>query len=536
MNRSIRRLGITLVVLYLALFAKLNWIQVLDKPTLDDNPLNTAQVRRDFNRPRGSISTADDAVIARSIPNPDADSEFARIREYPESDLFGQATGFFSFRYGATGLEREYTDLLSGTTFDQQVRGFGDLLLARENVGNVRISLRKDVQEVARDQLGEREGSVVAVDPRNGEILAFWSWPSNDPNLISSPDQTLSEAAWTFYNATPGQPLRAHQYQERYFPGSTFKVVTGGIGLQTGKVTNDDPVYPSSTAYLPPQTDKAISNFGGERCGGPLPEVLRVSCNSAFAEMGQATIGAADMVSGAGSWGFNDTPPIDLPAPAASVFPTDVSNNPPKLAQSSIGQNDVQATPLEMALVAAGVANEGTIMTPHLMTEVRDSQGEVIETYAPKAWLEPMTPDNAAILRDDMLGVARNGTATRLQIPGYDVGGKTGTAQLGTEPPRSHTWIIGFAGLPGQTTFGGRGRGRAQPVRGERGHRRARRRAHRQRGDAIRAGCPERRVRSMVRVTSEAVAEARRRVAVPGHEPAACALGVAGLLTSVDPV
>lgn len=450
MNRSIRRLGIAIVVLYLALFAKLNWIQVVDKDELDGNALNTAQVRRDFNRPRGSITSADGVVLAQSVPNPDTSSEFERLRTYPEGLLFAQSTGFFSFRYGATGLEREYNDLLSGSTFNQQVRGFSDLLVARENVGNVEISLRKDVQQVARDALGDKEGSVVAVNPQTGELLAFWSFPSYDPNAVSTTDSAAAEHAWTLYNLDSTQPMRAHQYQDRYFPGSTFKVVTGSVGLQTGKVTNEDPVYKQASSYLPPQTTKAISNFGGETCGGPLPEVLRVSCNSAFAEMGQATIGATDMVTGSQSWGFNAAPPIDLPDPARSVFPTDVQNNPPKLAQASIGQSDVQATPLQMALVAAGVANGGTIMTPHLMTKVRDSQGNVIETYDKKAWLNPMSPELAAIMRGDMVTVAQRGTATGLQIPGYEVGGKTGTAQLGSDPPRSHTWIIGFAGPPGQ--------------------------------------------------------------------------------------
>jgi peptidoglycan glycosyltransferase len=449
-NRSIRRLGIGIVVLYLALFVKLNWIQVVDKQALDENPLNTAQVRRDFNRPRGSISTADGVVIAQSVANPDTSSEFEQVRTYPEGALFGQSTGFFSFRYGSTGLEKQYSDLLTGSTFEQQIRGFGDLLVARENVGNVTVSLRKDVQEVARDALGDRDGSVVAVDPRTGELLAFWSFPSYDPNYISNPNGTQAEAAWNLYQQAPGQPMRAHQYQDRYFPGSTFKVVTGSVGLQTGKVTNDDPRYPAATSYTPPQTNLAISNFGGEVCGGTLPQILKVSCNSAFAEMGQATIGGPDMLSGAESWGFNKAAPIDLPDPARSAFPTDVITNPPKLAQASIGQNDVQATPLQMALVAAGVANGGTVMTPHLMTEVRDSQGEVIERYDAKPWLTPMSADLAETMRQNMVGVVQGGTASRMAIPGYEVGGKTGTAQLGTDPPRSHTWIIGFAGDPGQ--------------------------------------------------------------------------------------
>ena len=450
MNRSIMKLGVVLVVLYVALFAKLNWIQVVDKNSLDDNPLNTAQVRRDFNRPRGSIVTADGTVIAQSIPNPDTNSEFDRMRVYPAGELFGQTTGYFSFRYGSSGLEKQYNDELSGSTFDQQVKGFGDLFVARENVGNLTISLRKDVQETARTQLGDREGSVIAIDPRNGAILGAWSWPSYDPNTVSSLDKAVSETSWKALNAAPGVPMRPHFYQDRYFPGSTFKVVTAGVGLQTGKVTNTEPSYPFTNGYTPQGTNKPIMNFGGETCGGTLPEILRVSCNSSFAQMGAETIGAVDMVAGAGSFGFNTTVPIDMPEPAKSVFPTNVGNNQPKLAMSSIGQNDVQATPLQMAMVAGAVANGGVIMKPHMLTEVRNAQGEVVSTYSPGRWLTPMSSTAAATLFEDMVGVVKGGTATGMAIQGCTVGGKTGTAQLGTEPPRSHTWIMGFAGPPGK--------------------------------------------------------------------------------------
>ncbi len=450
MNRSIRLLGVGLVVCYLALFAKLNWIQVVDAPNLQDNPLNTAEIRQDFNRPRGAIISADGALLAESIPNPDTTSEFERLRVYPEADLFGQVTGYFSFQYGASGIERQYTDELTGQTFTQQVRGLADLFVNEDNVGNVEVSVRKDLQQVARDELGEREGSVVALDPRTGEMLAFWSFPSFDPNLLSGTDIAATEQAWALLNLNPAAPLQAHQYQERYFPGSTFKIVTGSNGLQSGKVTNDQPVYPRATSYLPPQTNLAISNFGGQACGGALPEVLRVSCNSAFAQMGQETIGAEDMIRGSEAFGFNQSVPIDMPAAARSNFPTDVVTNPPKLAQASIGQSDVSATPMQMAMVAGAVANGGTMMTPHLMTAIRDSQGAVVREADVRPWLTSISPDNAEIMRGDMITVVERGTATGLQIPGFEVGGKTGTAQLGTEPPRSHTWIVGFAGPPGQ--------------------------------------------------------------------------------------
>ena len=451
MNRNITRLGVVMVVLFVALFVKLNWIQVVQKDSLDQNPLNTAQVRRDFNRPRGSIVSADGAVLAQSVPNPDTGAELKRIRTYPEGELFSQTTGYFSFRYGSTGVEKQYNDQLVGSTFGQQVKGFTDLFMSNRNAGDVVLSLRKDVQQTARTQLGEREGSVVALDPRTGAILGFWSWPSYDANLVSSVDSETSNAAWKWYNSQPNTPMRAHMYQDRYFPGSTFKVVTAGVGLQSGKVTNTDPSYPFTTGYTPAMTNKPIRNFGGETCGGTLPEILRVSCNSAFAQMGAETIGAADMVSGVANWGFNNVAPLDLPEGVKSVFPTNVANDPPKLAMSSIGQNDVQATPLQMALVAAGVANGGTIMRPHVMSEVRNDRGETVESYATSKWLVAMSPANAATLFEDMVGVVQGGTATAMAIPGCTVGGKTGTAQLGTDPPRSHTWIIGFAGPPGQT-------------------------------------------------------------------------------------
>lgn len=449
MNTQIRRLGIGLLVCYVAVFAMLNWVQVIRAGDYNDNALNTAQIRADFNRPRGTISTVDGTLLAQSIDNPDPDSEFERVRVYPEGDLFGHVTGFFSFKFGATGLERSYSDQLAGTTVTQQLRGWRDLFVSEPSVGNVVISLRTDLQRVARDQLGEREGSVVALDPRTGELLAFWSYPSYDPNLLSTLDLEAADFAWGVLNLGPGQPLRAHMYQDRYFPGSTFKVVTASTGVETGEVTPERPSYPVERTYTPPLTTVPISNFGGRACGGRLFEVLAVSCNTAFARMGVETLGADALTSGAEAFGFNDTPPIDLPAPAPSVFPTDFTRNTPKLAQAAIGQNDVQATPLQMALVAAAVGNGGRIMRPHLMTEVLDADRQVVERYEVAEWRRPLSEASAAVMREAMVDVVTDGTAGVLDLPGVEVGAKTGTAQLGTDPPRSHTWIIAFAGPPG---------------------------------------------------------------------------------------
>jgi penicillin-binding protein A len=174
-----------------------------------------------------------------------------------------------------------------------------------------------------------------------------------------------------------------------------------------------------------------------------------VSCNTAFAQMGVDT-GPDDMIEIAEGFGFNQDVPLDLTGATRSVFPTDFERNLPALAQSAIGQFDVSSTPLQMALVAAAVANEGRIMEPHVVTEVSDSDGEVVSRTDPSEWTRAMDPGTATLLRDAMVQVVEQGTARRLAIPGMVVGGKTGTAQLGTDPPRSHAWIIGFAGPPGE--------------------------------------------------------------------------------------
>lgn len=446
MNRRIRYLGVFVVICFLAVFVKLNQVQVFQAAELNDHPLNARKTQQEYNRPRGTISSADGALLAQSVDTAEG-SAFERIRVYPEGALFGQMTGYFSFVFGSSGAEKYYDDVLTGNTFGLQIRGIRDLLVSQSNVGNLTLSVRKDVQQLAREQLGDREGSVVAIDPRTGELLAFWSFPSFDPNLVSNDDDAKVREAWALLNLAPGKPLQVHQYQERYFPGSTFKVVTAGTGLQSGKVTNQAPVYPFATSYLPPQTNRPINNFGGSSCGGALPQIMQVSCNSAFAEMGQATIGGPGMIAGAESFGFNDAPPIDLPDPGTSLFPTDVVNNPPKLAQAAIGQNDVQATPLQMALVAAAAANKGVIMEPRVLREVRDTQLNVVQRVDPKEWKRPLSPDRAADLRADMVGVVNNGTGTNARIPGYEVGGKTGTAQIGNG--NLHTWFISFAGPPG---------------------------------------------------------------------------------------
>ncbi len=490
MNVRIRRLGVALGVLYLLLFAQLNRVQFFGAERLQDNVNNSRGLVREFGRERGRMITADGVIVARSV---EVGEPVDFVREYPEGELYAHISGYQSLNVASTGLEREFNDELAGSPIDQQFQTFADVFRDRDTTATLRLTLRHDVQEAARSALGDRNGSVVALDPRTGAIIAMWTWPSFDPNLIADPDGAAANDSYETLLADPDDPLLAKAFREVFFPGSTFKLVTASAGVESGVIGAFDPVFDVTDSYDPIPSGSPISNFAGSSCGGDLIEILRASCNTAFAEMGAEWIGPEQMVTAAEAFGFNHTPPIDLPNAAGSRFPTDfgayladvefyrgaeddpvegdpgegdegevdggitlangtvpVHENTARLAQASIGQNDVAATPLQMALVAAAIANEGLIMAPHVVGSQTAADGSVYDTTNPEVWRAAMSRGTAQVLHSAMINVAVNGTARNLAVPGLTVGGKTGTAQLGTDPPNSHAWIVGFAGPPGQ--------------------------------------------------------------------------------------
>jgi peptidoglycan glycosyltransferase len=440
-NTQIRRLGIVLAVLFVLLFVQLNRLQVIEADRLNDHPANTRAIVRDFARPRGVIQTADGVIVASSTPT---GGEFERLRTYPEGALFAHLTGYFSFTFGADGIERAYNDALTGRDRQLSIDRLGDLLLEKDQTANVTLTVSKRLQQVAVQALGNRKGAVVAVDPKTGAILAMADFPSYDPNPLSAHDQNAVRETWERLNGDPNKPLLSRAYRERYFPGSSFKIVTAAAGLSTGTATTTQPVYPTLTELRLPQTTLPLRNFGGGRCGGPLPEALRVSCNTSFAQLG-LDLGGDRLAAAAEAFGFNEAPPVDLPFAVPSTFPapSEFARDRPALARSAIGQQDVTATPLEMALVSAGIANGGVIMTPHVMAEVRDAEGRVIQSFTPRPWTQAVSPGVAGTVRDMMVGVVQRGTGTRGQIPGIPVAGKTGTAETGRDT--THVWFTAFA-------------------------------------------------------------------------------------------
>ena len=438
MTREIRRVGVALMVMFSLLLVNLTYLQYFRADALSNHPGNTRKAVRDFSKPRGVIETADGAILAVSEPT---GGQFALLRKYPENDLFGHITGYLSFSVGTDGVEKQYNADLAGRT--APLRQLRDLLEDRETTGDVILTMQKRLQLVAREALGGRKGSVVALDPTTGGILALWSNPSYDPNPLAAHDQKAVQAAWQAFNADGNHPLLPRGFRDRYAPGSTFKVVTAAAALdrRPDLVAKDYPVLKDLDL---PRTDKNLPNFGGSRCGGQLAALLKVSCNTGFAQMG-LDLGATELAGEARDFGFGEAPPLDLPRPAASVFPDAgaFKNNEPFLAQSAIGQQDVSATPLQMALVAAAVANGGVIMKPHVLAEVRDSEEKVVRRYDPSQWKQAMSPQSAAALRDMMIGVVNGGTAARAAVPGVQVAAKTGTAQ--TVGDNAHAWLIAFA-------------------------------------------------------------------------------------------
>src|SRR5947207_3384346 len=402
MNRQIRRLGFAITALFLALFVNLNYLQIVRADDLAHDPRNGRIALKQFTKPRGQIQTADGAVLARSVPT---DDEFKFLRQYPEGPLFAPVTGFFSFTFGAEGAEKTFTDDLTAHR-PKTIESLRELVNPKQTKANVTLTLSKRLQQVAADSLGKRKGAVVALNPKDGSILALVNYPTYDPNVLSGHSHQTVQAAYDDLVKNPDNPILSRAYQERYPPGSTFKVVTSSAVFDKQPDLAAKP-YPVLRALpLPNTNNQKLANFANEPCGGTLPVLLKVSCNTGFAQIG-LDLGADKLSAEAHGFGFGARPAFDLPRAAQSIFPDAAAfaNDKPGLAKSAIGQQEVAATPLQMALVAAGIANGGVIIKPHVLLEERDDDGNVVRSAAAEPWMTATSPETAGHVRDMMIGV-----------------------------------------------------------------------------------------------------------------------------------
>ena len=441
MNRSIRRVGYAVTVLILLLVAQLTYLQVVDANNLANNPKNVRKQLKDYNRARGEILTADGQIVARSVPT---DGDFKYMRQYPQVGLFAHTAGYQSFvnLVGSTGVEESYDNVLTGQDTSLQLKDIGGLLNGKSVTNNVVLSLTETAQKTAADALGADRGSVVALDVKTGAVLAMYSNPTFNPNGLSVHNSQFVQNAFNAINSGD-KPALQRAYRDRYSPGSTFKVVTSKAAIEAGIATPSDPVFPESDGFQIPGTSTKLGNFGNEVCGGTLEESLIISCNATFAALGYQL--GNQFAPAMDECGIDSAPPIDLAPNAVESVGPRVGADRARFALAGIGQGDVFTSPLQMALIAAGIANGGVIKQPHVVKEIQNSDGKVVRTIDPVDWKTCMSPTTAQTLTNMMVQVVNQGTGTAAQIDGVEVAGKTGTAQTGVEGEAPHAWFIAFA-------------------------------------------------------------------------------------------
>ena len=444
MNRPLRRVALACLVLFGLLLGQANWVQVVKAKQYRNDPRNQRVLLRTYDRERGAIivgSGDSRIVVARSVATKDA---LKYLRTYPDGLEYAPVTGFASLVYGFTGTERLENDVLSGDDERLLVRRLSDYITGRKiQGGSVLLTLDPAAQRAAYQGLKGKVGAVVALDPRTGAVLAMATSPSYDPSVLTTHTPRSIRDSYGRLLDDPADPLLNRAVERTYPPGSTFKLITTAAALAAGYTP--DRRIPSPTVLNLPGTTADLGNFGGERCGNgrttTLEDALRISCNTAFGGLGM-TLGADKLRAQAEAFGFGSS---DLRVPqhlASSVFPDELTRA--QVAQSAIGQYDVRVTPLEMAMVAAGIANGGEIMRPYLVSKVLAPDLSTLSQPSPQVLRRAVSSAIARTLTAMMEKVVTSGTGTRAQIRGVRVAGKTGTAQHGQgEAP--HAWFVGFA-------------------------------------------------------------------------------------------
>ena len=405
-----------------------------------DRPGNQRTVLEEYDRERGPILVGSEPV-ARSIPT---DDQYKYLRRYSAGPLYAPATGFYSALYGATGIERTENSVLSGTSDLFLVDRLQQLLSGREAKGGaVGLTLNDAAQKEAFKGLGSKVGSVTAIDPSTGAILAMASSPSYDPNLLSTHDLQASQKAYEKLSSDPNKPLLNRSLVSTPPPGSTFKLVTTAAALESGRFTPST-VVPGPASYRLPGTSVNLKNWQGSECGPggktTLTNALAVSCNSAFAWLGNQ-LGQDAIRAQAEKFGFNKSFTVPMRS-ATSVYPTGL--DAAQTAMSAIGQFDVTASTLQMAMVGAAIGNNGITMNPYLVKEIRGADLQIVQTASPSQFATAMSPANAKAEMNMMVDVVENGTGSNAQISGVKVGGKTGTAETAPGRP-AVAWFVAVA-------------------------------------------------------------------------------------------
>ncbi len=440
MNGPIRRLFYATAALFAALLGMLAYQQVVNAGSLADNPYNTRKVYAQMTIDRGLILASDRTELAK---NREENGLYYRV--YPQGDIASQLLGYNDVKYGQTGLEHSQNDYLTGTADEVELASLFDTLSGKQQRGaNVKLTLDPKVQRTALgdlENLGKR-GAVVALDVHTGAVLAMASTPTYDLNNL--------EADWNQLNKDPNGPLVNRATQGLYTPGSSFKLVTTAAALESGAFTPDSKFNDEKGTL--DVNGNVIHNWRDQPFGEhTFSEAFAQSINTTFAQVG-LKLGQDKLVEYQQKFGLYDKPPLELPPDEiavsgryenGSLASPGASLDPVQVAWMAVGQENLQVTPLQMAMIAQAIGNGGVMMKPYVVDSIIDRDSNVIKQAAPGEWKRPIRPDTAQTMTDMMVKVVNEGTGFGARSNKVQIAGKTGTAEVGGHGPNA--WFVGFA-------------------------------------------------------------------------------------------
>lgn len=439
MNKTIRRASVFTLLLVFALLIRATWVQFYEGQALADDKDNRRDAIETYAEPLGNIIVAGRSITGSA---PTEGGDLAYKRTYKDGKLYAAVTGYASQAYAPTQLEGIYQDVLNGT--DPRLKTVMDTVTGtRAEPGNVVTTIDPDVQQAGLEALGDKKGAAVAIDPKTGRILSVVSTPSYDPTSLT--DANTAGAAWEKLTSDPDKPLTNRALRQPLPPGSTFKLVVAAAALENGLYDSVDVKTDSPDPYTLPDTTTDLTN---ENPNAPcenatIRTALQYSCNNVFAKMA-VDLGQDELRAMAEKFGFNDETQ-DVPVRAyTSVYPKDMNRS--STALTGIGQFDVTATPLQMAMVSAALANGGELVSPYMVSQVTDSGGDVLEDHTDPDSKRIVSSSTADQLQSAMQTVVEDGTGSNAQIAGATVGGKTGTAQHGENNSKTpYAWFTSYA-------------------------------------------------------------------------------------------
>lgn len=450
MNKSLRQLFNAVIVLFVILGISSTLIMVVRANSLNADSRNMRALYHEYAAPRGAILASDGTVMAMSDP---IDDSFQYQRKYMNGNVYAPVTGYYSITSPADrGIEASRDRLLSGQSDSLWMDRAKSLFTGTQNKGaSIETSINPRMQETAYRMLGGMSGSVVAIEPSTGRILAMVSTPSYDPGALTGHDSSDASRAYQELARRADNPMLNRATSQLYPPGSTFKVVVAAAALESGQYSPDSEI-PAGASYTLPGTayDMTNATAAGDGANGKISmqDALAYSSNTAFSQLG-VSLGGKTIADQAKKFGYGSTITLDgtnssgSPMRAvASKFPGE--QTPDKIALASIGQGDTLATPLQDAMIAAAVANGGKLMQPTLVDRVRSSDLSVISETTPSVYSQTFSADTSQALTQMMEGVTTK-SYPDLQIPGMQVAAKSGTAQIGAGNTSNDGWMIGFA-------------------------------------------------------------------------------------------